>query len=40
LEAEDKGLKGDNLEDEAARDMFALFWKATALLVEEALSCF
>jgi len=34
------GLDGDNLIDEAARDMFALLWEAMTLPVEEALFCF
>jgi len=33
-------LEGDNLVDEATKDVFALFWEATALLVEEILLCF
>jgi len=40
LKVENNILKEDNLVDEAARDIFALFWKATPLLVEKALSCF
>jgi len=36
----DNSLKGDNLANETTGDVFALFWKATVLLAEEALSCF
>jgi len=34
------GLEEDDLADKAAGDVFALFWEAMALLVENALSCF
>jgi len=34
------GLEEDDLADEAARDVFALLWKAMALLVVEAFPCF
>jgi len=34
------GLEGDDLVDEATGDVFALFWEAVALPVEEAFSCF
>ena len=40
LKVENNMLKEDNLVDEAVRDIFALFWKTTPLLVEKALSCF
>jgi len=33
-------LEGDDLVNEAARDEFALFWKAMALPAVEALPCF
>ena len=33
-------LEKDNLADKAARDIFALLWKAMALLVVEAFPCF
>jgi len=33
-------LEGDNLADEAARDVFALFWEAMALLAMEAFTLF
>jgi len=40
LEVEDEGLNGDGLADEAAGDVFALFWEAAALPAEKALPCF
>jgi len=40
LGAENKGLDGDDLVDEATRNVFALFLEAMALSVEKALSCF
>jgi len=36
----DNTLEGDDLADEAARDVFALFWEAIVLLAKEVLSCF
>jgi len=35
-----KSLEGDNLADEAVRNVFALFWEAVELPVVEALLCF
>jgi len=40
LGAENKGLDGDDLVDEATRNVFALFLEAMALSVEKALPCF
>jgi len=40
LRAEDNILEGGNLADKAAGNVFALFWEAIALLVEEALFSF
>jgi len=40
LEVEDNILEGDNLVNEATRDVFDLLWEATALPVKEALPCF
>jgi len=33
-------LERDDLVDKATRDVFALFWKAVTLPVEEVLPCF
>jgi len=40
LGAENTSLEGDDLVDEATGDVSPLFWKATALPVKKALSCF
>ena len=38
--AGNNSLDRDDLADEAIKNVFALFWEAVALLVEEALLCF
>ena len=41
MKVEDRdSLKEDDLADEAAGDVFALFWEITAIPVKRALSCF
>jgi len=40
LRAGNNSLDRDDLVDKAIKNVFALFWGAVALLVEEALPCF
>jgi len=40
LKVEDRDSLEDNLADKVTGDGFVLFWGATALLAEKALSCF